>query len=342
MIIDANIYWLPDELFSDEKILNHFLELVNASSDTKAEAQKQTDGSLGITIEKPIGQASLDYFQNDYHLDHQLADMKEANVDRAILKLPGCQEWLDLELCKFFNRALAKHIKQSNGRMLGLAVVPPYATLENLAELDYSINELGLNGIQLSTHYQDGYLDSPAYRDFFRHVAKMNIPVYVHHTPVPIEYESIKDYENLRRSYGRCEDQIIAISREVYSDLFEELPNLKLIHSMLGGGYFTYKNMLLPHDSGNGRFDTDNGAVKRRLEQNIFYEMSHAQPWGKDNLEIAVKVLGAQNIIYGSSYPVKKVWLTKGSELVQNLTISEHNKEGILGNNAIKAYKLDN
>lgn len=72
---------------------------------------------------------------------------------------------------------------------------------------------------------------------------------------MPVEYESIKKYENVRRSYGRCADQIIAISREVFSDLFVDAPDLKLIHFMPGGGYFTYKTMFLPHDSGNGRFE---------------------------------------------------------------------------------------
>lgn len=339
MIIDANVYWLPQELFTDEKVLKHFLDVINAHKDTRAVASENEDGTRKITIEKPIGQASLDYFQNDYLLKNQLADMDEGHVDKAVLKLPGCQEWMDLDLCKLFNTKLAEYVKESNDRMVGLAAVPPYATKENLAELDRAINDLHLNGVQLSTHYSDGYLDEPAYREFLKHVAGMNIPIYVHHTPVPIEYNSIKDYENLRRSYGRCEDQIIAISREVYSDLFEELPNLKLIHSMLGGGYFTYKNMLLPHDSGNGRFDTSSSAtIKERLERNILYEVSHSQPWGPDNLTIAAKVLGDKNVIYGSSYPVKKVWLTKGPNMIQDLTISEDAKENILSENAKRIY----
>lgn len=340
MIIDANVYWLPNELFEDETILNKFLKAINSHDDTKATATVLDDGSKKIVIEKPIGQASLDYFQNDYKMDKQLSDMDEGHIDKALLKLPGCQEWMDLELCKVFNRLLAKHVTQSDGRMSGLATVPPYDDPENLAELDYAIKTLGLNGVQLSTYYEDGYLDSMKYRPFLKHVSELNIPVYVHHTPVPIEYNSIKDYENLRRSYGRCEDQIIAISREVFSDLFKELPNLKLIHSMLGGGYFTYKTMLLPHDSGNGRFDTNNDDIKIRMENNICYEVSHAQPWGKDNLEIAIKVLGDENIIYGSSYPVKKSWLVGGPTVINGLDVDSESKRKILSMNAERIYNL--
>ncbi|WP_318764805.1 amidohydrolase family protein [Lactiplantibacillus carotarum] len=341
MIIDANVYWLPDELFTDQVLQQKFVQAVDNGRDSKATVSTNADGSAKIVIEEPIGQSSLDYFQNDYQLAHQIHDMDAGHVDQAVLKLPGCQEWLDLDLCKVFNRAVAKHVQASHGRMVALATVPPYATTENLAELDYCIDELGLKGLQLSTHYADGYLDQPVYREFFRYVAAKQIPVYVHHSPVPVEYATIKDYENLRRSYGRCEDQIIAISREVFSDLFAELPNLKLIHSMLGGGFFTYKTMLLPHDSGNGRFDTTNSvSVKHRLEHNIYYEISHAQPWGPDNLEMAIKILGAANVIYGSSYPVKTPWMTAGPAIIGGLNVDESACQQVLSENAQKLYHL--
>lgn len=341
MIIDANVYWLPKEFFSEDGYLEQFLSEVNTGKDVKAIVENDDNDLHKLVIEQPIGQPSLDYFEKDYALDYMIAHLNKAKVKKAILKMPGCQEWLSLDLCKVYNRLLAKFVKNSQGRMVGLAVVPPYPTEENLKELDYAINELGLKGLQLSTHYGDGYLDNTVYREFFKYVDKLGIPVYIHHTPVPIEYNSIKDYENVRRSYGRCEDQIIAISREVYSTLFDDCPNLHLIHSMLGGGYFTYKTMLLPHDSGNGRFDTSKTeAIKQHMDQNIYYEMSHAQPWGTDNLEVAIKILGANKIIYGSSYPVKESWLINGPTMIKSLNISEKYKDKILEDNAINAYQL--
>ncbi len=150
MIIDANIYWLPDELFTDPVLQAKFIQAVNNGRDSKATVSTNADGSKKIVIEEPIGQSSLDYFQNDYLLEHQLQDMDEGRVDMAVLKLPGCQEWLDLDLCKVFNRAVAKHVQESKGRMVALATVPPYATAANLAELDYCIDELG----QMGFNYQ--------------------------------------------------------------------------------------------------------------------------------------------------------------------------------------------
>jgi predicted TIM-barrel fold metal-dependent hydrolase len=340
-VIDTNIYWLPEELFTDQAMQDEFLRCVPEEYDTKATAYDLEDGRRAIKIEQPIGCENLNYFQGDYTLEHQLQDMDEAGVDKAIMKLPGCQEWLTLELARKFNDMQYEFAKASNGRMIPLAIVPPHGDSETLAELDRCINELGFHGLQLSAHYGQYYLDDMRFRPFLKHVNELNIPVYIHHTPLPVDHQSLLAYNNLRRSFGRCQDQITAIGRELFSGMFAELPNLKMIHSMLGGGYFTYKEMLMPRDNGGGRFDTNTDAIRTYLEKNIFFELSHAQPWGTVNLEAAVKILGADHIIYGSSYPVKKSWLTGGPDFIRQLNITNEEKQMILHENAARLYDID-
>ena len=338
MTIDANVYWLPDELFSDQSVLDAFVRSVPREYDVHAISYINDAGDRAIRIEKPLGSENLNYFASDYQLEKQLADMDAAGVDKAVMKLPGCQEWLTLELCRAFNDAAAKHAKESGGRMKALAVVPPFGDDACTAELDRCVKELGMTGVQMSAHYGNHYLDDPMFRGMFQHINELGIPVYVHHTPLPVDCGSLLDYNNLRRSFGRCQDQITAIGRELFSGMFAELPNVKLVHSMLGGGYFTFKDMLMPRDSGGGRFQTATGDVKGWLERNIYFEVSHSQPWGKEPLELAVKILGADHIIYGSSYPVKTVWMTGGPQFVRDLDISDEDKELILHGNAERIY----
>ncbi len=255
------------------------------------------------------------------------------------MKLPGCQEWLSLEVCKTFNDMAASFAQQSNGRLHPLAVVPPFGSQASLDELKRCINELGMRGVQVSAHYGNHYLDDDMFRDFFKVVNELHVPVYVHHTPIPVDYKSLMDYNNLRRSFGRCQDQITAIARELFSDLFTECPDLKMIHSMLGGGYYAFKDMLIPHGSGGGRFDTsDSDRVHACLQKNIYFEMSHAQPWGQYGLEVATKILGSDHIIYGSSYPVNMDWMLKGPEFVSQVNLSEEEKNAMLYDNAKRIY----
>lgn len=339
-MIDANIYWLPAQLFQNKDMTEEFIRCIPKGYDVAAIAERLEDGQMAIRIEKPLGYENLNYFENDYFLEKQLSDMDAAGIEKAVLKLPGCQEWLSLELCQKFNDAAAVHAAKSGGRMAALAVVPPYGDAACLKELDRCIDEWGMKGVQMSAHYGNHYLDDMIFRPMFAHINERHLPVYVHHTPIPVDSSSLLDYNNLRRSYGRCEDQIIAISRELFSKMFEELPNLKLIHSMLGGGFFAYTSLFFPTDSGHGRFRTDNEKITNWLKNNIYFELSHAQPWGKAQLELAVNVLGADHIIYGSSYPVKTVWMTGGPSFILNLDITDEQKQLILKDNARKIYRI--
>ncbi|MCD8008079.1 MAG: amidohydrolase, partial [Clostridiales bacterium] len=186
--------------------------------------------------------------------------------------------------------------------------------------------------------------DDEQFAPFFRKLNEQKTTVYVHHVPVPVENKMLCDYNNLRRSYGRCVDQATAIGREVFSGFFEKYPNLTFVHSMLGGGFFALSSMLFPQQSKAKdkvqRFEVGQSNVKEQYEQHIYFEMSHAQPWGKEQLECAVKVLGADHIVFGTSYPVRREWLLGGPAFVQALDITDEEKDLILCKNAQRLYNI--
>lgn len=343
MIIDSNMYWLPESLFENQNELEEFLADIPKEYGTNGILK--TDEATGlkvITIEKPNGYQNLDYVQGEYQIPQQLADMDEGNVDKAVLKMPGCSEWISIQTCRKFNDGMAKAAKESNGRLVPLGVVPPFGSRACFEEIDRCRN-MGFGGFQLAAHYGNHYLDSDIFKEFFEKLNEEETTVYIHHTPLPVQFDSLLDYNNLRRSYGRCADQTTAICRELFSGFFNKYPNLKLVHSMLGGGFFALANMLFPSKSKNEkvkRFDSENDRVKEQFKNHIYFEMSHSQPWGKNQLECAVKVLGADHIIFGTSYPVRKEWLTQGAAFVKALDISEEEKDLILSQNAIRLYHI--
>ena len=344
MVIDANMYWFDEQVFSDAATLDRFLAEVPTAYGTKGYAAKTPTGKTQIVIERPEGFAGLNYVEGDYIVANQLADMDLGGVDKAILKIPGCHEWLSLGLCKRFNDGMAASAKESGGRLVPLAVVPPFAGQGALDELDRCFDELGFTGVQMSAHYGNKYLDDAAFDPLFSYLNERSATVYVHHVPVPVDCASMLEHDNLRRSYGRCVDQTTAVGRELYGDFFVRYPNLKMVHSMLGGGYFGIANMLMPH-GGKGkqdieRFQANGEEYAEHLANNVFFEMSHAQPWGKLQLECAVHVLGADHVIFGTSYPVRKEWLTEGVAAVQALDIPQEDKELVLHGNAERLYHV--
>ena len=342
MVIDANMYWLPESIFEQDKAEQFLSEVPKAYGTNAYLTVNQEQNVRQIVIEKPKGYQNLNYAQGDYQLEVQLADMKEAGVDRAILKMPGCHEWMSLDTCRRFNDGMMKQAKNSSGKLIPLAVLPPFASDACFEELK-RCREMGMKDIQLCAHYGNVYLDDEIFSEFFEKLNEEETTVYIHHTPVPVEYGSLYDYNNLRRSYGRCVDQTTAICRELFSGFFDKYPNLTFVHSMLGGGFFAIANMIFPHKGKQERVQRFEGAddVKEQFKKHIYFEMSHAQPWGKDQLQCAINVLGADHILFGTSYPVRKEWLIEGASFVENLDITEQEKNLILYENAKRIYHLN-
>ncbi|MFT4004787.1 MAG: amidohydrolase family protein [Lacrimispora sp.] len=343
MVIDANMYWFSEEIFGNDKDMSKFLSEIPCTYGTKGYLKE--DGSVRqIVIEKPPGCQNLNYAQGDYILEKQLQDMEAAGVDKAVLKLPGCHEWMSLDTCRKFNDQMAAHGRKSQGKCIPLGVVPPIAGRECFDEVDRCRMELGINHIQLCAHYGNLYLDHEVFSGFFQKLNERKTTVYIHHTPVPVEYGSLYDYNNLRRSYGRCVDQATAVGRELFSGFFEKYPNLTFVHSMLGGGFFAIANMLFPHQAKAEdqiqMYEVDKGDIRNIFKEHIYFEMSHAQPWGKEQLECAVRVLGADHVIFGTSYPVRREWLMDGPEFVRGLNLTEEEKELILWKNATRLYGI--
>lgn len=344
MIIDSNVHWLPEDLFSDEFLLSSFLNSVPREYGWHARLAPIPGKDIKqIIIESPKGYENLNYAANQYNAADQIKDMKAAGVDKAVFRIPCWQEWLDVESCKKINDALAGIMKKYPGKFYANAVVPPWGAKEQLKELERCIKDLGFVGVQMACHYGQLYLDEPEFRTHFKLISKLDIPVIVHHTPLPVDNKSILRYNNQRRQYGRCVDQGTAVGRELFSDLFDEFPNLKLSHSMLGGGFFAFVKMLAPPITGKDeveRFATESGKLQKHLKNNLFFDTSGSVQWGKDELECAIKVLGADHILYGSSYPIRTDWFFQGIDFVKSLDIDEKSKSLVLGGNAAILFKI--
>ena len=341
MVIDANVYWFPEALFTDEALFSKFLADAPRGYGTKI-YMKDNGGRKQIVVERPVGCPGVDYMEGDYILEDQMAKLKAAGINHAVLKVPCVNEWMSLEMCRYFNDGMADYARRSGGFFTALAVIPPWGEPAALQELERCRRELGMKAVQLSAHYGELYLDDPAFAPLFQKLEELGMNAYVHHTPVPVEFDSLKDYNNLRRSYGRCVDQMTAVGRELFSGMFEQYPHVKIAHSMMGGGFFTYKDMLMPHGpaqpDASGRFTATPDSMRRHLQNNLYFEMSHAQPWGTVNLKAAVEILGADHIVYGSSYPVKADWMTGGAGFIRNLGLTPEETEQILCTNAEMLY----
>jgi predicted TIM-barrel fold metal-dependent hydrolase len=345
MIVDVCVHWYP-HFFTDKAFLRECIRLIpRAWGDYVEQRTDPVTGASVLVVSKPKGYVNLTSSPKCFDSSDRLRAMDKVGVDMSVLRWPIWPERVSLDISRKVNDSMAKTVREHPDRFLGLAIVPPWGDEDCLEELDRCVNDLGCVGVQVAAHYGNLYLDAEEFRPFFKRINELNVPVIVHHTDMPVDYNSIYEYTNLRRMYGRCMDQMICASRIMFSGMLDEMPNLKFIHTMMAGGLFTYIDLISPPKStveGDlERWDPGASAkIEGYLKRNIYCDMTHAPTWAKPVLECAIKIQGADHILFGSSYPLRSEWLYKGVDYVRSLNIGEEEKSLILGENAARLFNI--
>ena len=120
-----------------------------------------------------------------------------------------------------------------------VAAVPMNNVAATLAEMDRAIGKLGARGIEIKTNVNGRPLDDPAFRPVFEHAANVHkVPVWMH----PIRTAARADYASESKStyeiwqvLGLPYDTSAAMSRMVFSGLFDRYPDLSVITHHCGG-----------------------------------------------------------------------------------------------------------
>src|ERR1051325_5296589 len=154
------------------------------------------------------------------------------DVKRAIAVAPEANDHLAAEIAKRPDRFRG---------FAALAMQDPEAASQ---ELTRCVKELGFVGALVNGFSQAGdpktalYYDLPQYRPFWRTVAELNVPFYLHpRNPLP---SAIPGYEGhnwlLGPTWGFHAETAVHAMRLIGSGLFDEFPNLQIILGHLGEG----------------------------------------------------------------------------------------------------------
>ncbi len=119
-----------------------------------------------------------------------------------------------------------------------IAALPMNDLDASLREIDRAIGELGARGIQVFTNVAGKPLSAPEFRPIFQRMVTHDLPVWVH----PMRGPNFPDYAAERTSedevwfsFGWPYETTACMTRLIYSGLFQELPELKIISHHMGG-----------------------------------------------------------------------------------------------------------
>ena len=313
MIVDVHAHWMPRE---------HFLNM-QKYIDYHERAEPTMSGQGMRVVRNGIQVFSIpDRF---YKLDEQVRDMDEAGVDKLVLHTDTWQTWISMDTCTFINDELAREIEKYPDRFVGLAHVPPIEAAVD--ELDRAIKDLGFKGVALTGHYRGAYLDEDVCKPFLKKVSELDVPIVVHPTATPVEYQTLK---RTPMFLMRVIDGGIATAR-VLVNVLKEFRSLKFVMPHCGGAF----TMVM--------------TIQTREENEKLYERQCLDRLYVDTatggrsaamIKACIDTYGPNQVMLGTDYPSSYDLLKKGVQTVKNLDVDEETKRKILGENAARVFKI--
>ena len=271
----------------------------------------------------------------------RIKDMDATGVSIQVLSAVPSLLYYDLEpeACLWFscrqNDGISQVVKEYPARFLGLATVPLQETDIALAELDRAINKLGLHGVEMLSNINGRDLDAPELMPFYKEVEALGVPVFIHPWGVAGS-ERMKKYY-LANLIGNPLDTTLAAAHIIFGGVLERFPGLKfcLAHA---GGYLPYIRGRWEH--GYQVRPECKVVIKQPpsyyLPLFYFEIVTHYLP----ALEYLVTSVGADKVMLGTDYPYDMAESQPVLRIESLASISEEDKQRILGGNAARLFKL--
>ncbi len=172
-------------------------------------------------------------------METKLRAMDEMQVDVSVLShgLPLGPDALGGEEADEWamriNDDLARIIQTYPGKFIGLGTIGFGDPQRAIAEVDRCINQLGLKGIQVFSTTAHQLLDSPTFRPVLKHIGRLGVPVHLHPS-MPTNQHGLTSASTFL-ALGFPYDSSLNVVRLIQSGLFDEVPDLKVMVSHVGG-----------------------------------------------------------------------------------------------------------
>jgi len=232
-----------------------------------------------------------------------------------------------------------------------VASLPMNNTQAALEEMDHAINHLGAKGVQVLSHANGKALDHPDIFPIFERITNVHhLPVWMH----PTRPGSKPDYDTEDKSkyeiwqvLGWPYETSVAMSRMVFSGLFDKLPDLKLITHHCGGmlPYFSGRAETLWAQLGSRSVDGSEAQVLKDLKKKPmeYFKMFYGDTvlgGSSSALQCGLDFFGSEHVVFASDCPFDPeegpMFIREGIRSIETLNLPEEDARRIYFGNAFK------
>jgi predicted TIM-barrel fold metal-dependent hydrolase len=201
---------------------------------TPRELFKEDPGDRRILTYDENGAPSYISHSLLFDLDEHIRMMDFAGIDAAVLT-SGAGMCADLELSHFINSKAKEAECHYPGRFIGAAHVHPLGGADAFRELERCSDELGFQGVVITSEVDGLFLDDPAFEPFWGEASRLGMYVFVHPALRLNDSRQFNAYDTAR-SVGREFSLVMATIRLINSGVLDRHPNLTIQMAHLSGG----------------------------------------------------------------------------------------------------------
>ena len=257
-------------------------------------------------------------------------------------------------LARAGNDQLAELVQKHPDRFIDfVAAMPMNNPGAAVVEMNRAVSQLGARGIQIYTNVAGKPLDGPELRPLFAEAARLDIAIWMH----PARGADVPDYRTEDRSqyeiwwtFGWPYETSVAMSRLVFSGLFDRHPDIKIITHHLGGmiPYFEGRVGYGWDQLGSRTSDVDYAALLRSMKKRPidyfrnFYGDT-ALFGARAGTQCGIDFFGVDHVVFASDMPFEPspgLYARETIRVIESLDLTAEEKDKIYFKNAQRLLKL--
>ena len=260
----------------------------------------------------------------------------------TMVPVPGLDNYAQpIDQLKSFHDWLAGLVAEHRGRLAAYAYTNPFGGSELLEEAARAVREGGFVGLIVNSSVKGEYLDSEGADEFFDMAAELGVPVFLHPGAEPVGSGSLRDFR-LVEQVTRYFDVAVGLAALIVAGRLEQYPDLRIVAATAGGGLALMHNRMdvaqrsRPPAEGVARVELSR-APSEYLD-NVYVDTANMNP---QNHLANLALLGPERMLFGTDSPPLSVPLPAAIGMVDELPLSEEEKQGVLAGNAVGLFGLD-
>ncbi|MEM7799190.1 MAG: amidohydrolase family protein, partial [Chloroflexota bacterium] len=222
-------------------------------------------------------------------------------------------------------------------------------------EIDHAINDLGAVGVQVFTNVNGAALDKPQFLPLFERMTAHDLPIWVHPTRAanhPDYVDEDRSWYEIWWTFGWPMETSVMMARLIYSGYFDKYPNLKVITHHMGGNTPFHAGRVGPGNDqlGARTSDYDLVGIKNKLKKRPldYFKLFYADTCTFGSVGAMVcglEFFGIDQLVFASDSPFDPEkgpgYIRETIKILDNLDISDKDRQKIYQDNAVRLLKLD-